>query len=117
MKTIYLDMNIYADYMDSSRPSHNELKEKIDNLKKEYTFLYSPAHMEEIARIHRSQDNENQAIDNITKKMMIISELTNMGTRPSAFKLPGESISTTSISGSLCNFSIREVMAVLSSGS
>ena len=77
MKTIYLDMNIYADYMDSSRPSHNELKEKIDNLKKEYTFLYSPAHMEEIARIHRSQDNENQAIDNITKKMMIISELTN----------------------------------------
>jgi len=45
---------------------------------------------------------------------MMISELTNMGISPSAFRLLGVSIRTMSISGSLCSFSIREVIIALS---
>lgn len=44
----------------------------------------------------------------------MISELTNMGISPSAFRLLGVSIRTMSISGSLCSFSIREVIIALS---
>ncbi len=78
-KKIYLDMNIFTDYMDSSRPNHIELKQRIDKLKKEYTFLYSPAHMEEVARgiVLEKDKDENKTSQNAYKILKNISELTN----------------------------------------
>ena len=83
IKKIYLDNNIIADYADSDRPSHKEIKDKILKLKDKVMFLYSPAHIEEIAKIYRHNDDINKyssyvddlfkAISDVTKNMETLS--------------------------------------------
>ncbi len=77
MRKVYLDMNIIRDFMDESRSDHLKIKGKIELLKDKSIFLYSPAHIEEIARIFRSGNENEKAMIHMYEQMKVISELTD----------------------------------------
>ncbi len=51
MKSIYIDMNVFSEYIQNDRVLHDFTVKLIDDLKTSNRLLYSPAHMEEVALI------------------------------------------------------------------
>lgn len=75
MKKIYLDMNIYEDVIQNRNIEIENAIKKMRN-KKEY-FLFSPAHMEELAVILRTEENEEKAFHYIHERIINISYISD----------------------------------------
>jgi len=64
--------------IDCQKKTDDALSKKVEQLKiRNYKFLYSPAHIEEIAVILRSEPNQELAIEYINDGLSFISSLTN----------------------------------------
>ncbi|MGC3818626.1 hypothetical protein [Acinetobacter sp. G11] len=81
---IYLDHNVMCDYF--SRKEENIIN-KVKILKKKVEFSYSPAHIEEIANIKKSNLSSEEIMDLITHNIDGIIEITDYYEY-----LPGEKI-------------------------
>jgi len=78
MKKIYLDMNVFSELIHSDRPLNNFIFNLINKFKSNnYQFLYSPAHIEEVALILSSEKDIIKAKEYIDNILLNISKITD----------------------------------------
>jgi len=78
MKSIYLDMNVYSEYIYKDRSLNAFVSNLISEFKSNgLQFLYSPAHIEEVALILGSDKEINKANGYIENILENISKITN----------------------------------------
>ena len=70
-------MNVIVEATNKNRKYYLQLKQKINNLKKnKFVFFYSPAHIEETVVIQRTEDNKVKAKNYIKKQLTSIIKIT-----------------------------------------
>jgi len=70
-------MNVIIEATNKDRKHYLQLKQKINNLKKDkFIFFYSPAHIEETVIIQKTEDNKIKAKNYIKKQLTSIIKIT-----------------------------------------
>ncbi len=69
---IYLDLNVFVDMLQNRQPG---LLDQVEKHKKAFAFIFSPAHLEEVAVIFRSDTDQSRAQGLVDRHCQLISKV------------------------------------------